>query len=157
MAVERGLRAAARPARVPRLGGLVTPGCGQLGVVLLVVGTAGCTMCPDLFDYAGPVPNGAVTQNDFCARSNGILPIGRSPTPWPTVVHADRDEAERDDAGEGGPAATEPVAAEPADADSVLRIAEVPELPKLPKPNVADGTQAREEPGEVELEESEVR
>lgn len=144
MAVERGLRAGARPARVPMVGG-----GGLLGVVLLVVGTAGCTMCPDLFDYAGPVPNGAVTQNDFSARSNGILPLGRATTPWPTVVHADRDESDRDEA-EGG----EPATAEPTATESVLRLAEVPELPD---PNAADGTPAREEAGEAELEESEVR
>jgi len=139
MAVERGLRAAARPARVPTVGGGVLP-----GVVLMVVGTAGCTMCPDLFDYSGPVPNGAVTQNNFCARSNGILPLGRASTPWPTVVHAEQDET-------GG---VEPATTEPAATESVLRLAEAPELPD---PNVADGTPAREEPGEAEFEESEVR
>lgn len=144
MAVERGLRAAARPARVPTVGGGVLP-----GVVLMVVGTAGCTMCPDLFDYSGPVPNGAVTQNDFSARSNGILPLGRASTPWPTVVHADRDEADREEVGKVEGATTEPAATE-----SVLRLAEAPELPD---PNVADGTPAREEPGEAEFEESEVR
>lgn len=154
MAVEGGLRSATRPGRMPMGGGVV-----PLGIVLLVVGTAGCTMCPDPFDYSGPVPNGAVTQNDFCARSNGILPIGRSATPWPTVVHADRDESDRDDVGDGEPAATESVTAEQADTESVLRLAEVPELPDpnvTDEPNVADGTKAREEPG-AELEESEVR
>lgn len=149
MAVERGLRAGAGSARVP------TPGAvGLMGVVLMVVGTAGCTMCPDLFDYSGPVPNGAVTQNDFCARSNGILPLGRASTPWPTVVHADRDESDRDEAEGGEPATAEPVTAEPTATESVLRLAEVPELPD---PNAADGTPAREQAGEAELEESEVR
>ena len=35
-------------------------------------------MCPDPYDYSGPVPNGSTPQNDFRARSNGILPIGAS-------------------------------------------------------------------------------
>lgn len=47
---------------------------------------SGCTMCPDPFDYAGPVPDGAVTQNDFAARSNGILPVRATPLPWPPIV-----------------------------------------------------------------------
>jgi len=46
----------------------------------------GCTMCPDPFDYAGPVPNGSVAQNDFAARSNGILPVRATPLPWPPIV-----------------------------------------------------------------------
>ncbi len=56
----------------------------------VVIAAAGCTMCPDPFDYSGPVPNGAVTQNDFCARSNGILPLNAAPSPWPPVVDGDR-------------------------------------------------------------------
>jgi hypothetical protein len=43
-------------------------------------------MCPDPFDYTGPVPNGAVSQNDFAARSNGILPVRATPLPWPPIV-----------------------------------------------------------------------
>jgi len=50
------------------------------------LGLAGCTMCPDPFDYSGPVPNGAVTQNDFAARSNGIRPVRATPLPWPPLV-----------------------------------------------------------------------
>jgi len=46
----------------------------------------GCTMCPDPFDYSGPVPNGSSPQNDFRARSNGILPLGAAPKPWPPIV-----------------------------------------------------------------------
>jgi len=46
----------------------------------------GCTMCPDPYDYSGPVPNGSSPQNDFRARSNGIVPIGAAPRPWPQVV-----------------------------------------------------------------------
>lgn len=58
------------------------------GVVpaVLAVACCGCTMCPDCYDYSGPVPNGSAPQNDFRARSNGILPIGASPHPWPTIV-----------------------------------------------------------------------
>lgn len=51
----------------------------------LAVGT-GCTMCPDPHDYAGPVPNGTSPQNDFRARSNGILPLGGTRQPWPELV-----------------------------------------------------------------------
>ena len=47
---------------------------------------AGCTMCPDPYDYSGPVPNGSSPQNDFRARSNGILPLGAAPCPWPQLV-----------------------------------------------------------------------
>jgi hypothetical protein len=53
---------------------------------LLVAVTTGCTMCPDPFDYSGPVPNGSAPQNDFCARSNGILPLNAAPRPWPLIV-----------------------------------------------------------------------
>ena len=48
--------------------------------------SVGCTMCPDPFDYSGPVPNGSSPQNDFRARSNGILPLGAAPRPWPLIV-----------------------------------------------------------------------
>ncbi len=58
-------------------------------LMLLAVATTGCTMCPDPFDYSGPVPNGSITQNDFCARSNGILPLNASPNPWPPLVEGD--------------------------------------------------------------------
>ena len=53
----------------------------------------GCTMCPDPFDYSGPVPNGSAPQNDFRARSNGIAPIGIAPRPWPPVVKQEQDAA----------------------------------------------------------------
>ena len=49
---------------------------------------AGCTMCPSPYDYSGPVPNGSAPQNDFRARSNGILPLGAAPKPFPPVVNA---------------------------------------------------------------------
>ncbi|MEI7862003.1 MAG: hypothetical protein WCJ21_05205 [Planctomycetota bacterium] len=64
------------------------------------LGLAGCTMCPDPFDYSGPVPNGAVTQNDFAARSNGIRPVRATPLPWPPLVTS---------AAEAEPTAEEPV------------------------------------------------
>ena len=48
--------------------------------------SVGCTMCPDPFDYSGPVPNGSSPQNDFRARSNGILPLSAAPRPWPLIV-----------------------------------------------------------------------
>lgn len=56
-----------------------------VAAVVLTAAT-GCTMCPDPYDYSGPVPNGSAPQNDFRARSNGILPIGALPSPWPPVV-----------------------------------------------------------------------
>ena len=55
-------------------------------VTLLV---SGCTMCPDPYDYSGPVPNGSTPQNDFHARSNGILPTGATPRPFPPIVKAE--------------------------------------------------------------------
>jgi len=57
-----------------------------LACSLLAATATGCTMCPDPFDYAGPVPNGSAPQNDFAARSNGILPLRATPKPWPTIV-----------------------------------------------------------------------
>ena len=63
-------------------------------LMLLAVAATGCTMCPNPFDYSGPVPNGSVTQNDFCARSNGILPLNASPKPWPPLVEGDDEPAD---------------------------------------------------------------
>jgi hypothetical protein len=57
----------------------------SLATAILAVAT-GCTMCPDPYDYSGPVPNGSAPQNDFRARSNGIIPIGMLPKPWPQIV-----------------------------------------------------------------------
>ena len=53
--------------------------------------SAGCTMCPDPYDYSGPVPNGSAPQNDFRARSNGIAPIDAAPRPWPPIVKREAD------------------------------------------------------------------
>ena len=55
-------------------------------IVAWAIVVSGCTMCPDPYDYSGPVPNGSAPQNEFRARSNGILPIGAAPVPWPSVV-----------------------------------------------------------------------
>ncbi len=57
----------------------------MLAAAVLAIAT-GCTMCPDPYDYSGPVPNGSAPQNDFRARSNGIIPIGMLPKPWPQIV-----------------------------------------------------------------------
>jgi hypothetical protein len=62
-------------------------------LMLLAIAATGCTMCPDPFDYSGPVPNGSATQNDFCARSNGILPLNAAPQPWPPLVDGDDGQA----------------------------------------------------------------
>ena len=59
---------------------------GALAAVAFCLLGTGCTMCPDPFDYTGPVPNGAVSQNDFAARSNSILPVRATPFPWPPIV-----------------------------------------------------------------------
>ena len=81
-----------------------------------MLAAAGCTMCPDPFDYAGTVPNGSAPQNDFRARSNGILPIGTAARPFPPVVKASPEQ----------PSPTRPaVAAEPAE-DVVRLTAEGP-------------------------------
>lgn len=61
--------------------------CQALLVALVLLGT-GCTMCPDPFDYSGPVPDGSVPQNDFAARANGIIPVRSTPLPWPPLVDA---------------------------------------------------------------------
>ena len=103
-----------------------------------LVASVGCTMCPDPFDYSGPVPNGTPPQNDFRARSGGILPLGGAPKPWPTVVESEGDKAPPAD-GEsrsilvadrrfGGDSATGPVA----DADvnpTPDVLGEIPEVP----------------------------
>lgn len=61
-----------------------------VAAVVLTAAT-GCTMCPDPYDYSGPVPNGSAPQNDFRARSTGILPIGAVPKPWPPIVDREAD------------------------------------------------------------------
>ena len=77
----------------------------SLAAVAVSLLATGCTMCPDPFDYAGPVPNGAVSQNDFAARSNGILPVRATPLPWPPIVQAaPRMPTPADDPLEDGPA-----------------------------------------------------
>lgn len=102
-----------------------------------VVTAAGCTMCPSPYDYSGPVPNGSAPQNDFRARSNGILPLGAAAKPFPPVVKA---------APQPTPAA-EPKVEKPLVAeaeDDVLRLsAEVPVAE-------ADTDHAAEAAGEVE-------
>ncbi|NDC62834.1 MAG: hypothetical protein EBZ59_02345 [Planctomycetia bacterium] len=80
-------------------------------LLALLVGAAGCTMCPDPFDYSGPVPNGSVPQNNFQARSNGIIPLGMTPRPWPRVVRADTASpplAEVEDGPDNATASLEP-------------------------------------------------
>jgi len=58
-----------------------------------LLAATGCTMCPDPLDYAGPVPNGTPPQNDFRARSNGILPLGAVARPWPEIVSTEAPES----------------------------------------------------------------
>jgi hypothetical protein len=67
----------------------VTSRMSALLIAIAIGAAGGCTMCPDPFDYSGPVPNGSPPQNDFRARSRGILPLGTAPRPWPQVVRAE--------------------------------------------------------------------
>lgn len=83
--------------------------------VLLCAG--GCTICPDPFDYSGPVPNGTAPQNDFRARSNGIAPTGGVPRPWPPVVQA---APPADDPPVATTAAETDAAEPPAGADGII-------------------------------------
>ena len=83
-------------------------------VAAVGLASVGCTMCPDPFDYSGPVPNGSSPQNDFRARSNGILPLGAAPKPWPLIVKNGGAQAE----GAAGIEPT-PTLADEADADAL--------------------------------------
>jgi hypothetical protein len=83
-------------------------------VAAMGLASVGCTMCPDPFDYSGPVPNGSSPQNDFRARSNGILPLGAAPRPWPLIVKNSGAPAE----GSAGDKPT-PTLADEADADAL--------------------------------------
>lgn len=92
---------------------------GRVAIMAVAVLLAGCTMCPDPYDYSGPVPNGSSPQNDFRARSNGILPIGAAPVPWPPIVKAsgakgtDGAQLAAERGGKGGKQAA-PTLADPA-------------------------------------------
>jgi len=93
-ALRAGIGSWGRPKRLGRdhvglAGRVVVARMSRASWALVAVLAAGCTMCPDPYDYTGPVPNGAPPQNDFRARSNGILPLGAAPTPWPLIVHGD--------------------------------------------------------------------
>lgn len=71
---------------------LLRPGAAVGGIACVAaILLAGCTMCPDPYDYSGPVPNGSAPQNDFRARSQGIEPIGVAPRPWPPLVKRQAD------------------------------------------------------------------
>ena len=83
-------------------------------VAAVGLASIGCTMCPDPFDYSGPVPNGSSPQNDFRARSNGILPLGAAPRPWPLIVKNSGAPAES--SGESEPT---PTLADEADTDGL--------------------------------------
>jgi len=108
-----------------------------LVMTLLVVSQSGCTMCPSPYDYSGPVPNGSAPQNDFRARSNGILPLGRHSTPWPRVVQAAP-------AAPVSPTLAEPLTEAPTVPDDAtwLVAAEAeadPESPRVDEVNEAEG------------------
>jgi hypothetical protein len=106
---------------------------------------AGCTMCPDPYDYSGPVPNGSAPQNDFRARSHGILPIGGAPKPFPPVVKSAPQPAPAAAPIVVQPAVEQPVAEQPvaeqpvaeqpvmaeAEADVLRLAAEVPVVPEV--------------------------
>jgi hypothetical protein len=80
--------------------------CFNWAAMAIVAVSTGCTMCPDPFDYSGPVPNGSAPQNDFWARSNGILPLNAAPRPWPLIVKNQDQKQE-----EGQPTPAEPLPA----------------------------------------------
>ncbi|MCE9630809.1 MAG: hypothetical protein K8S94_08880 [Planctomycetia bacterium] len=69
-----------------RLGRFAATVSGRVAATAVVAVLSGCTMCPDPYDYSGPVPNGSSPQNDFRARSKGILPLSAAPCPWPPLV-----------------------------------------------------------------------
>ena len=73
----------------------ISRGSIVIGITALSCLSAGCSsMCPSLFDYSGPVKNGCVTENNFAARSNGILPLYSQPKPWPTIVQSEQRKQE---------------------------------------------------------------
>jgi len=122
--------AAALPVQMPLAATLLV-------VTLLVVSQSGCTMCPSPYDYSGPVPNGSAPQNDFRARSNGILPLGAQPAPWPRVVQAAPTAPV-------SPTVAEPLAEAPTVPDNAtwLVAAEAeadPESPRVDEANEAEG------------------
>jgi hypothetical protein len=104
------------------------PGFPRSLVACAALVAAGCTMCPDPYDYSGPVPNGSAPQNDFQARSNGILPIGAAPKPFPPVVKATPQPEP------ATPAVEKPLVAEAE--DDVLRLSAETEVP--PDASVAE-------------------
>lgn len=81
-------------------------------VAAVGLASIGCTMCPDPFDYSGPVPNGSSPQNDFRARSNGILPLGAAPRPWPLIVKNGGAQAEGTQENEPTPTLADETGAE---------------------------------------------
>ena len=82
-------------------------GRGMVALACSAALLAGCTMCPDPYDYSGPVPNGSAPQNDFRARSNGIAPIDAAPRPWPPIVKREADTDGPVVASAEGPAVAE--------------------------------------------------
>ena len=122
-----------------------------LAAAAILAGVAGCTMCPDPHDYTGPVPNGSAPQNDFRVRSNGILPIGATPPPWPTVVKAGAARPQAEPADAAGVADAEPLVAdaEPlvADAEPLVADAETP-APDLDIDSDVVRLSAEEEPAQ---------
>jgi hypothetical protein len=122
-----------------------------LAAAAILAGVAGCTMCPDPHDYSGPVPNGSAPQNDFRVRSNGILPIGAMPPPWPTVVKAGAARPQAEPADAAGVADAEPLVAdaEPlvADAEPLVADAETP-APDLDIDSDVVRLSAEEEPAQ---------
>ena len=97
---------------------------GGLAVVAVCLLATGCTMCPDPFDYAGPVPNGSVSQNDYAARSNGILPVRATPLPWPPIVDSapSRPTPAGDADGDGGAMLATAAPLDPAEAPPMVSV-----------------------------------
>jgi hypothetical protein len=132
----------------------VGPRGTTLAAALAAAMLAGCTMCPDPFDYSGPVPNGNVAQNDFRARSKGIRPLGGQPPTWPQIVGASPRPANDSPvptlAGPGrGASAVEPASAtidDPIMADRIPRDAVLPRGIRLAAVDVGDAEEAGGQP-----------
>lgn len=132
-----------RPSRLRRPSATRVAAWWAFGAASLL-GT-GCTMCPDPFDYSGPVPNGAVTQNDFAARSNGIRPVRATPLPWPPIVDSSRQPTPADGDGPTLAAAEVPLeetrgAELPDSAATVAAVEPAPPEAEEPRDEVAAST-----------------
>jgi hypothetical protein len=111
---------------IDRLGLVVSMPWGRLALAAVASLLAGCTMCPDPYDYSGPVPNRSAPQNNFRARSNGIIPIGTRPMPWPPLVKQGGGADAATQVAGGQPGGDAPTLADPAVESAAATTADVP-------------------------------